>query len=221
MGRPPRLIDPVSASEEARDTMVMEQETLSVESLSPEQVKPSQAKSSDPFDNYDFKSKMVPLLDKDGNPPKNRDGSLCLVNGKGPMVCVTHIVLHNHVADRVPQDPINRGKRVNYFSTSRRDEVERVGIALVFDRPFKTAKGIFYGCIVPQNNVRAQLIFRRNKDGQTEVDNRFLLLDTNQVGRLRTLFMQILNPKLKQEKQVSFIAGEINTDPGDTPGLEE
>lgn len=220
MGRPPKLIDPVAASEEVQDAVVG-QEVLSVESLTPEQVKPSQAKSVDPFDNYDFKSKMVPLLGADGKPPRNRDGSPALVDGKAPKVCISHIVLHNHIADKVPQDPINRGKRINYFSTSRRDEVERVGLALVFDRPFKTAKGVFYGCIVPQNNVRAQLIFRRNADGRIEVDNRFLLLDTNQVGRLRTLFTQILNPKLRQEKQASFISGETDTDPGEVPVSEE
>lgn len=217
----PRLIDPVA---EAGGEQEMEGSgaPLSIESLSPAQVKPSQAKAGDPFSNYDFKAKTIPLLDVNGNPPVDRAGKPVLVDGKAPMVCLTHIVLHNHIADPVVQDPINRESgRVNYHSTSRRDEFKRQGIACVFDRPYKTAKGIFYGCVVPQHNVRAQLIFRRNSDGRVEVDNRYLLLDPDQVRRLREVFSQVINPKVKQEKQASFISGETNVDPGEIPGSEE
>jgi len=224
MGRPPKLIDPVegSAEEKMADAAFADAEALSIDQFTPEAVKPSAARAVDPFLNYPFK--WVPLVGKDGKPPVNRDGTTALVNGKPPQVCISYIVLHNHLADNVVQDPSNRGKRTNYHSRGIRDEVERINIDIVFDRPFKTAKGVFYGAIVPQHNLRAQLIFNYNTksaEPRVEVDKRYLLLDGDQVGRLRQLFYQIINPRIRQEKQASFITGETNTDPGEVPVSEE
>lgn len=225
MARPPKLRDPVEGSEieMAEEMAALEQEVLSIEQLTPGAVMPSAARVTDPFINYPFK--WIPLVDAKGRAPKDRAGTPVLVNGKAPQVCVSHIVLHNHLADRIVQDPSNRGKRINYHSRGIRDEVERINVDIVFDRPFKTAKGIFYGAIVPSHNLRAQLIFNYNTkaaDPRVEVDKRYLLLDTDQVSRLRTVFYQIVNPKMRQEQQASFITGETTTDPGEVSlGSEE
>jgi len=218
----PKYIDPVGGDELEQVAEASIEEVLSIDQLTPGAVTPAAARATDPFLNYPFK--WVPLLDGKGKPPVNRDGTPSLVNGKAPQVCVSHIVLHNHLADNVVQDPSNRGKRTNYHSRGIRDEVERTNVDIVFDRPFKTAKGVFYGAIVPQHNLRAQLIFNYNTksaEPRVEVDKRYLLLDTDQVGRLRTVFYQIINPRIRQEKQASFITGETTTDPGEVPGSEE
>lgn len=225
MGRPPKLRDPVDGSEfeqEAAASLV-ETEALSIDQLTPEAVQPSAARVTDPFINYPFK--WIPLVDGKGKAPVDRAGNPVLVNGKAPQVCVSYIVLHNHLADRIVQDPSNRGKRTNYHSRGLRDEVERINVDIVFDRPFKTAKGIFYGAIVPAHNLRAQLFFNYNTkaaEPRVEVDKRYLLLDKDQVSRLRTVFYQIINPRIRQEQQAQFVTGETNTDPGEVPlGSEE
>ena len=224
MPRPAKLRDPVEGSleEQATEAAFTETEALSIEQLTPGAVKPSAARATDPFENYPFK--WIPLVDKNGKPPVDRAGKPALVNGKAPQVCVSYIVLHNHLADPVVQDPSNRGKRTNHHSRAIRDEIERINVDMVFDRPFKTAKGVFFGAIVPQHNLRAQLIFNYNTksaEPRVEVDKRYLLLDTDQVGRLRTLFYQIINPRIRQEKQASFITGETNMDPGEVPVSSE
>lgn len=218
MGRPPKLKDPVDGyeTEQTEAQEGSDAEILSVEQLTPEAVKPSAARVVDPFLNYPFK--WIPLLDAKGNAPVDRNGKPVLVNGKPPQVCVSHIVLYNHLAKPVVQDPSNRGKRVNFHSRGLRDEIERINIDIVFDRPFKTAKGVFYGAIVPQHNLRAQLIFNHNTklaEPRVEIDTRYMLLDTEQVGRLRQIFYQIINPRIRQEKQAQFITGETNMDPGE------
>ena len=84
---------------------------------------------------------------------------------------------------------------------------------VVFDRIFELDDGdkIFYA-VVRSHAVRAQLmLFYNSKLEKVEVDERYRLLDQGQNSRLRTLFHQIINPKLRREKMASEVAGEIET----------
>ena len=48
------------------------------------------------------------------------------------------------------------------------------------------------------------------KTQRIEVDPNYLFLDLEQNQRLKRVFEQIINPKLKLEREAAFISGESN-----------
>ncbi len=196
-----KLKDPVqsSASMDATTDAISQLETFS-----PVSVMPHHTRVSNPFDGY-------PLQ----------------YVGKGKdKVCITHLVLYNHIAFPVRQNPRLRPVKtksgeiktpITAHSRAIRDYDEKQNTEVVFDRgPLKTAKGEFYYAIVPNAYVRAQVVFHYNaKTGAIENDKRYLLMDGSQIDRLFRCFQMVINPKLKIEKQASFISGESTADPGD------
>lgn len=120
----------------------------------------------------------------------------------------------------VRQDPANKKVKqkdgtfkqvLSYHNRMVRDYENRENISIVFDRTIRI-KGVDYYCaIIPSSNVRAQVCFKYdNKTKRIMVDERYLLLDGEQVQRLRQVYEQVINPKLKLEREAAFISGESN-----------
>lgn len=200
-----KLRDPVedAAIKTMTDADIAEQ----LENYEPSSIQPQHVKISNPFDGYD-----VQYLGK----------------GKG-RINLTQMVLYNHIAKPIRQNPNLRPVKdkktgevrtpITAHSRAIRDYDEKQNTEVVFDRgPVKTKKGTFYYALVPNHYVRAQCAFHYNtKSGAIENDVRYLLMDGNQINRLLRCFQMVINPKLKLEKQASFISGESQMDPGDMP----
>ena len=82
---------------------------------------------------------------------------------------------------------------------------------VVFDRVFNLADGaIMHYAVVNNHSTRAQLLFRYDsKNKRIEVDKRYSLLDDDQNSRLRQLYTQIINPKLRRERMADQVSGEV------------
>lgn len=103
-----------------------------------------------------------------------------------------------------------------------RDYEENENVEVVFDRIVEVGGKEYYCAIVPSHNVRAQLCYKYvEKNQRIEVDTNYLFLDTDQDQRLKRVFEQIINPKLRLEREASFISGESKEDPGPQTMTEE
>lgn len=195
MAQKEKLIDPVN-----EETGELNIGTLSMDNLEFKAVPVEAAKIVRPFDGYPFPKKIK--------------------FGTGE-VCQTFIVALNPTI-LVQQDPNNKKKIKTYHSRFIRDREVGDNIEVVFDREIKM-KGVTYFCaVVPSHVVRSQIIFNyNNKTKRTEVDPRYMLIDLNQTSRLRQVFLQVINPNLKMERQAAFISGESNVDAGETEPLTE
>jgi hypothetical protein len=181
-------------------------ETLDVSKIKVEVLPEDAAKASHPFDGYPIKKIKMDMKAKDKA-------------GKDVMVPkefnLTDWVLHNHIGDPVHQDPSNRRART-YHSRSIMDI--RGGnsvpnVTMQFAKLIHTASGDFYGALVPDPYIRAQLIFKQEKKtGQVVVDKRYMLLDTEQKNRLKQCFLILIRPQAEMEKAADQItAGEEPT----------
>jgi hypothetical protein len=123
---------------------------------------------------------------------------------------------------QVRQDPANTKvkqkngtfKQIkNHHSRFIRDYETGDNNEVVFDRIVKIGDREFFCAIVPSHNVRAQLCFKYdNERRRVEVDTDYLFLDAAQDKRLKRVFEQIINPKLRLEREASFISGESKED---------
>ena len=130
----------------------------------------------------------------------------------------------------VPQDPANRKVRTKkgmvqvqtHHSRVIRDRETKENTHVPFDRIIKI-QGRDYQCaIVQSHNVRAQLAFKwDNQKNRIEVDHRYMLLDMDQVSRLKRTFEQVINPRVKMEREADFIAGRTSDDSGGVEPLTE
>ncbi len=173
-------------------------------------VPPRQARMVHPFDGYPAKDK----IEVGRNRSKHKI-----------MESATHIVGLSLFAIP-PQDISGRGVSI---IDSKTKEERRVDLKtyhsrviptgphnnedVVFDRQLVLKDGNkLYYAIVRNHATRAQLIFHYDsKNGRVEVDKRYLLLDDDQSSRLRALFHQIINPKLRRERMAQEVAGEIES----------
>jgi hypothetical protein len=123
------------------------------------------------------------------------------------------------------QDPANKRvkqrngtmkKVLTRHSRVIRDREINENLIIVFDRDIES-NGVNYQCaIVESHNVRAQICFAYDANRKRiTVDPRYELLDTEQRGRLRQVYEQVINPKIKMEKQAAFITGETEEDSGE------
>ena len=211
-------MDKVDPAEEAKKQQEDEQLLEDMQSFDLSGLKATDFKSipkrmataSHPFDGYPLK-------------PEVEIGRKA--NGHKIMVSATYIV--GLTPDAVPpQDSSGRGISIIDTKTKKERRVDlktahsrlipigpNTNEDVVFDRIFELTDGdkIFYA-VVRGHAVRAQLMFFFNsKLEKVEVDPRYRLLDDGQNSRLRTLFHQIINPKLRREKMASEVAGEIET----------
>lgn len=194
------LRDPVESmmdEKQAKD----DEMALDISNLDPVSIPVTAARVSRPFDGYPLKKMKL----------------------GGNTVCVTNLVLHNHINNPVAQDPSGpkvKGKRVMTYHNRWIRDVDNGGVgnvAVNFDRPIETAKGTFFGADVPDPYVRCQLCFKYNvKTQRIEVDNRYMLLDADQTGPLKRCFEQVINPQLKIERAADYISG-VTKDSVDIP----
>lgn len=82
----------------------------------------------------------------------------------------------------------------------------------IFDNVFETEDGVkLWYALVPSPSARAQIVFKVNKrTGKVEIDDRYLLLDGRQDGRLRRVMDNILKPARRAERDARAISGESN-----------
>jgi len=166
------------------------------------------ARVSRPFDGYPMKKVTI----------GGTETNLCFVVALNPTV-------------PVQQDPSNGKKRqkdgtfeqvLNTHARFIRDYEENENTEVVFDRVVEIGGKEYFCAIVPSHNVRAQLCFKyEDKNKRIVVDPNYLFLDTAQDQRLKRVFEQIINPKLRLEREASFISGESNVDTGEIQPLTE
>ena len=195
-----KLIDPVDGIKSEQEA-AKEAAALDISSLDPVSIPITAARVSRPFDGYPVRKTKLGKYE----------------------VCLTHLVLHNHVSNPVAQDPSGpkvNGKRLQTYHNRWIRDVDNGGngnVAVFFDRPIETAKGIFYGSVIPDPYIRCQLCFRYDEKTQRiVVDNRYMLLDADQTGPLKRCFEQVINPQLKIERAADYIS-DINKDAVDIP----
>lgn len=206
-----KLIDPVDGQSEANE-LAREMDSLDISKLNPVAIPASAARVSRPFDGYPIKKIKLPLKKP------------AVVDGKKVYeieVCLTDIVLYNHVAFPIAQDqtgPRKNGKRLEtYHNRWIRDPQGNDNISIFFDRLLKTGQGDFYAAIVTDPYVRCQLCFSYDaKTKRINVDKRYLLLDGDQKGPLKRCFEQVINPQLKIERAADYISG-VSKEEADIP----
>jgi len=90
-----------------------------------------------------------------------------------------------------------------------------INIDVCFDRVIELGDGkkLERVAFVKSHSARAQIMFKLDRNGdKIQVDNRYLLLDTDQSSRLRRVFEMIVNPKIKKERLARAISGESDED---------
>lgn len=217
MSKQGKLVDPVDGLNEENE-LEKESAALDISKLTPVAIPLSAAKVSRPFDGYPVKNIRLPL-----KKPTVIDGKKVSDIG----VCLTHIVLYNHVHSPIAQDdsaPRVKGKTLQtYHNRYVRDAANggNSNVSVHFDRPIETAKGEFYGSIIPDPYIRCQLCFKLNpQTNRIEIDNRYLLLDADQFNALKKCYEQVINPQLKIEKAADYISG-VTKDAVDIPDAQQ
>lgn len=188
-----KLTDPVADGQEQQeqDEQADQVKTLSMEALSLDDFQPvpiSAARQPHPFEGYPQKKIKIGTWQDKG---KEKD----------LIVSATHIVALNP-KQYVHQDPsgkgitqISEGKEriVDLKTLHNRIVRDQTGhsIEVIFSRDILLGNGkkMSRCAYCPDHTARAQLIFKVNKKtGKIEVDDRYVLADIEQVGRLRRLF---------------------------------
>lgn len=193
-----KLVDPVAENGQQEKA---ELDTLDIKKgLTFKPIPPERARTSKPFDGY----------------PLNK-----LKFGK-VNTFTTYIVALNPTV-QVVQDPSNRKVKTkegmvqvrNYHSRAIRDRETRENIQVMFDRDIEVDGRVYQCAIIPSHNVRAQVCFNFDvQKNRIVVDSRYLLLDSEQDGRLKRVFEQVINPNIKMEREAAFISGESKEDTG-------
>ncbi len=101
-------------------------------------------------------------------------------------------------------------KKVDIESSHSRIVKDALGrnFEIVFDRDFETEDGkTLKFALIPNHLMRAQCIFKIIK-GKVRVDTRYVLLDTEQASRLRTLFSRFNYQELKHERDAKAFDSE-------------
>ena len=197
-----KLVDPVARSGEKQEAA--ELGALDIKKaggLTFKPIPPERARVSRPFDGYPMKKLKFGEVD----------------------TFTTYIVALNPTI-QVVQDPSNRKVKTkdgmkqvhNYHSRFIRDRETKSNTICMFDRDIEVDGRMYQCAIIPSHNVRAQVCF--NFDAQKNrivVDNRYLLLDSEQDNRLKRVFEQVINPNIKMEREAAFISGESKEDAGE------
>jgi hypothetical protein len=199
-----RLIDPIEdvGSEIAKNA---EDGSLNIENISISQLLPitaAEARIVQPFDGYPAKRITI-----------------------GAVTTFRHHIVILKPIIQIPQDSANRKVKVKggkleqvmtYHNRFVRDLESKDNITIMFDREMKLKDATVFFAIVESNNVRAQICFKYDtKRERIMPDDRYVLLDRDQVSRLRRVFEQVINPNIKMEQQARFISGESQADTGE------
>ena len=197
-----KLVDPVAKSGEKQEAA--ELGALDIKKaggLTFKPIPPERARVSRPFDGYPLKKLKFGEVD----------------------TFTTYIVALNPTI-QVVQDPSNRKVKTktgmkqvhNYHSRFIRDRETKSNTICMFDRDIEVDGRMYQCAIVPSHNVRAQICFAFDaQKNRIVVDNRYLLLDSEQDNRLKRVFEQVINPNIKMEREAAFISGESKEDAGE------
>jgi len=204
----PRLTDPVDKGKAAA-LEAGEADSVDIRKTEPtlnfKPIPPSSAQVSRPFDGYPLKSIEI-----------------------GEIKTKTAFIIALNPTVQVPQDPNNRRiktksgmvKVQTYHSRFIRDRENRQNADVQFNIPVEVDGRTYQCAIVASHNVRAQIMYSfDNQKNRIVVDNRYLLLDSEQTSRLKRVFEQVINPNIKMEKEAAFISGESKADTGETEPL--
>jgi hypothetical protein len=213
--RTAKLTDPVETGKSARDDE--ELAALGIdkagaaagdgEGLAFKPIPPERARITRPFDGYPLKKFKF-----------------------GEVETFTAFIVALNPTVPVPQDPANKKVRTKkgmvqvntYHSRVIRDRETKENEQVRFDREITIGGSKFLCAIVPSHNVRAQICFKHDpQKNRVEVDRRYMLLDSEQAGRLKKVFDQVINPKLNMERDAKFIAGESTEDGGEAEPVQE
>ena len=200
------LVDPVEGQNNAGPEEE-EFESLDVSKIKVEVLPESAARALKPFDGYPVKKIKIPVAKYNAKDQrvKGKDGKVVI---EPKLFNLTHWVLHNHLSDPIHQDPSNR-KNKTYHSRSILNLLQgntAPNEVIQFSTPVETASGMFYGALVPDPYIRAQLIFNREqRSGRIIVDKRYMLLDMDQKNKLKLCFIQLIQPQLDMEKAADAI----------------
>jgi len=204
-----KFTDPADRMSKVKEDQAIDDDmkTFDISNLSMQdfkQLEHNTARESGPFEGYPIKESMK--ID-------DIDISSTYIVGLNPSVYV-------------PQDP--SGKRVTIVVDKRdgsppKDKIVtlktyhsrvikdydngQVMTDVVFDRVLNLKDGKVMVALVKSHSVRAQLLFQLTRAG-VKVDTRYVLLDSDQKGRLRKYFGIINNPHLKVERLSNAISGE-------------
>jgi hypothetical protein len=144
-------------------------------------------------------------------------------DGNGNRFCATHLVVYdpNKI---IPQDPSGENltirqkdgtlKTVTIKTTHSRvlpDYPGSKNTDIVFDREIHLGDGkLLQNCaFVKSPSLRAQLMFDYNgRTGKILRNNNYLLADSKQISRLRETFKNIINPRLKADRDSALISNE-------------
>lgn len=190
-----RLVDPVAEGQQQKehDEQVEQMKTLSTEALSLDDFRPipvTAARQPHPFEGYPQKKIKIGTYQVRGEKAE-----------RDLIVSATHIVALNP-KQYVHQDPSGKGismvvdgqEKIVDIPTSHsrvvRDQMGKNTI-VVFDREIILEGGrkMARCAICPDHTARAQIVFKVDQGGgKIQVDNRYVLADIDQVGRLRRLF---------------------------------
>ena len=205
----PKLVDPVAKGsgekQEAAELGALDIKKAGGLTFRP--IPPERARVSRPFDGYPLKKLRFGEVD----------------------TYTTHIVALNPTV-QVFQDPSNRKVKTktgmvqvkNYHSRVIRDQETRENIHVPFDRDIEVDGRAYQCAIIASHNVRAQVCFAYDpQKNRIVVDNRYLLLDSEQDSRLKRVFEQVINPNIKMEREAAFISGESKEDAGEAELAQE
>jgi len=194
-----KLTDPVAKAQDKAELGTLDIKKADGFSFKP--IAPERARVSRPFDGYPLKKIKFGQVD----------------------TFTTYIVALNPTI-HVVQDPSNKKKKTqggmvqihNFHSRPIRDRETRENILCTFDREIEVDGRVYHCAIIPAHNVRAQVCFKFDtQKNRIVVDNRYLLLDSEQIGRLQRVFEQVINPNIKMEREAAFISGESEEDAGE------
>lgn len=236
MGRPPKFIDPADQVEGVKQDSDLDskEEKVSFKRLTLADFKSIPKRSARvPAAFEGYPAKIMTIVERQEDVKGNESSVELTVNA-------THLISMSPTFS-VEQDisgegiPIqNKDKevlRVATIETTHNRIVSYRGNAVnvVFDRKMEVDMGngnvqIMRYAVVPNPIHRAMICyFWDAKKEAMDVDPRYMLVDGDQVGRLRRVFMDIQNPKLHLERRMDevFYGGTDTTKMVDLPGIPE
>ncbi|TSA53377.1 MAG: hypothetical protein D4R45_05670 [Planctomycetaceae bacterium] len=215
-----KLTDPVEDGKVKKDNDLQALD-MSNAALSFKPIPPERARITRPFDGYPIGSRKVTI-----GTYKNKKGK-----AQDLVIPSTYIVALNPTVP-VYQDPSNKKVKTKegmvqiktVHARVIRDRELNENIHVPFDREMTIGEQTYQYAVVSAHNVRAQICFKYDttkKVPKIEVDRRYLLLDSEQISRLKQVFEQVINPRLRMEREAAFITGESETDTGGVEPITE
>lgn len=214
-----KLVDPVVEGwgRQEQDEQEQQARTLSIEALELDDFQPvpiTAARQPHPFEGYPQKKMKIGT-----HKVKGKETDL--------VVSATHIVALNP-KQYVHQDPSGKGVTIvsqgkekivdltTFHNRIVRDQTgHNIDVSFGIDIMLSNGKKMTRCAYCPDHTARAQIIFKVNrKTGKIEVDDRYVLADLEQVGRLRRLFEMFYFQQTQSERLAQKFDAEPESQSG-------